>query len=166
MLNPADRRRAAPDGLPAAVMLSFLATAGFFYVNIMPALVEGLRVGLHFSEQDAGFAGSANVYGAALGALLAAFVVTRWPWRPAAYLLLGTLMAVDLASTLVTTPAIMIAVRGMHGLAGGCLVGLSYGVFARTRRPERTFGMLLVVQGALGGLGVMTLPRLVPLFGT
>ena len=166
MLNPAGRRRAAPDGLPAAVMLSFLATAGFFYVNIMPALVEGLRVGLHFSEQDAGFAGSANVYGAALGALLAAFVVTHWPWRPAAYLLLGTLMAVDLASMLVTTPAIMIAVRGIHGLAGGCLVGLSYGVFARTRRPERTFGMLLVVQGALGGLGVMTLPRLVPLFGT
>lgn len=166
MLNPAERRRAPADGLLAAVMLSFLATAGFYYVNIMPALVEGLRVGLHFSEQQAGFAGSANVYGAALGALLAAFVVTRWPWRRAAYLLLGMLIAVDLASILVSTPTVMIAVRGLHGLTGGCLVGLSYGVFARTRRPERTFGMLLVVQGGLGGLGVMSLPSLVPLFGT
>jgi MFS family permease len=162
----ANRPRAAADGLLAAVMLSFLATAGFFYVNIMPALVEGLRTGLDFSEREAGLAGSANVYGAAAGALLATFLVTRWAWRPAAYALLGLLMAIDLASTLVAAPHLMIAVRGVHGLVGGCLVGLSYGVFARTRRPERTFGMLLVVQGGLGGLGVMVLPKLVPLFGT
>jgi MFS family permease len=147
-------------------MLSFLATAGFFYVNIMPALVEGLRTGLHFSEREAGLAGSANVYGAAVGALLATFLVTRWAWRPMAYGLLALLIAIDLASILVATPPIMIAVRAVHGLVGGCLVGLSYGVFARTRRPERTFGMLLVVQGGLGGLGVMMLPKLVPMFGT
>jgi predicted MFS family arabinose efflux permease len=162
----ASRPRAAPDGLIAAAMLSFLATAGFFYVNIMPALVEGLREGLHFSESAAGLVGSANVYGAAVGALLATFLVTRWPWRPAAYALLGLLMGIDLASILISTAPVMIVVRALHGLAGGCLVGISYGVFARTRRPERTFGMLLVVQGGLGGLGVMVLPKLVPLFGT
>ncbi len=162
----ARRPRAAADGLLAAAMLSFLATAGFFYVNIMPALVEGLRTGLHFSERQAGLAGSANVYGAAFGALLATFLVTRWAWRPAAYVLLALLMMIDLASILVATPPVMMAVRGLHGLVGGCLVGLSYAVFARTRRPERTFGMLLVVQQGLGGLGVMVLPKLVPLFGT
>ena len=162
----ANRPRAAAEGLLAAAMLSFLATAGFFYVNIMPALVEGLRTGLNFTERQAGLAGSANVYGAALGALLATFLVTRWPWRPAAYALLALLMSIDLSSILVSTPPVMIAVRGLHGLVGGCLVGLSYAVFARTRRPERTFGMLLVIQGGLGGLGVMVLPKLVPLFGT
>jgi MFS transporter, DHA1 family, inner membrane transport protein len=162
----ANRPRAAADGLLAAAMLSFLATAGFFYVNIMPALVEGLRTGLHFSESAAGLVGSANVYGAALGALTATFLVTRFAWRPAAYVLLALLMSIDLASILVTTAPLLTAVRALHGLAGGCLVGISYGVFARTRRPERTFGMLLVVQGGLGGLGVMVLPKLVPLFGT
>jgi MFS transporter, DHA1 family, inner membrane transport protein len=160
------RPRAAADGLLAAAMLSFLATAGFFYVNIMPALVEGLRAGLQFSEREAGLVGSANVYGAAFGALLATFLVTRWAWRPAAYALLAVLMSIDLASILVATAPLMTAVRAVHGLAGGCLVGISYGVFARTRKPERTFGMLLVVQGGLGGLGVMGLPKLVPLFGT
>ena len=75
----ANRPRVAADGLLAAAMLSFLATSGFFYVNIMPAMVEGLRTGLHFSERQAGLAGSANVYGAAFGALLATFLVTRWP---------------------------------------------------------------------------------------
>ena len=162
----ANRPRVAADGLLAAAMLSFLATSGFFYVNIMPALVEGLRTGLHFSERQAGLAGSANVYGAAFGALLATFLVTRWAWRPAAYALLALLITIDLASILVSTPPVMMAVRGLHGLVGGCLVGISYAVFARTRRPERTFGMLLVVQQGLGGLGVIVLPKLVPLFGT
>jgi MFS family permease len=160
------RNRAAPDGLPAAALLSFLATAGFFYVNIMPALVEGLKTGLHFGDRAAGLAGSANVYGAAAGALIATFLVTRWPWRPAALALLGALIAVDLGSLLVSTPELMIAVRALHGLAGGCLVGFAFSVIARTQRPERTFGMLLVVQQGMGGLGVILLPQLVPLYGT
>ena len=45
------------------------------------------------------------------------------------------------------------------------LVGVAYSVFARTRTPDRVFGMLLVVQYGLGGLGIMVLPRLVPLYG-
>ncbi len=161
-----NRPRAAPDGLVAAVLLSFLATAGFFYVNIMPALIEGLKTGLHFSDRAAGFAGAANIYGAAVGALLAALVVTRWPWRTAALTLLATLMLVDLGSMFITSSATMITVRALHGLAGGCLVGFAFSVIARTAQPERTFGMLLLVQGGLGGLGVMALPQLVPIFGT
>ena len=161
-----NRPRAAPDGLVAAVLLSFLATAGFFYVNIMPALIEGLKTGLHFSDRAAGFAGSANIYGAAVGALLAVFLVTRWPWRAAALALLATLMLFDLGSMFVTSSVTMIAVRALHGLAGGCLVGFAFSVIARTAQPERTFGMLLLVQGGLGGLGVMALPQLVPSFGT
>ena len=58
---------AAPNGEIARVLLAFLATAGLFYVNIMPALVDGLIEGLGFNNQQAGFVGSANVYGAALG---------------------------------------------------------------------------------------------------
>jgi predicted MFS family arabinose efflux permease len=150
----------------AAALLSFLATAGFFYVNIMPAIVEGLKSGLHFSDRAAGLAGSANVYGAALGALAATFVVTRWPWRPAALVLLCVLIGIDLGSQFIVRPEAMVPVRALHGLAGGCLVGFAFSVIARTRRPERTFGMLLVVQQGMGGLGVMLLPQLVPLFGT
>ena len=59
---------AAPNSEIARVLLAFLATAGLFYVNIMPALVDGLIEGLQFSNRQAGFVGSANVYGAAAGA--------------------------------------------------------------------------------------------------
>ncbi len=157
---------AAPDGLPAAVLLSFLATAGLFYVNIMAALVSGLIEGLHFSQRDAGFVASANVYGAALGALVSIFFVKRVAWRPVAVVLLATLVAVDLLSVLIHRSAPLIAARFLHGTVGGLLVGIGFSIIARTRVPDRVFGMLLVVQYGLGGLGVMLLPRLVPLFGT
>ena len=156
---------AAPDGLLAATLLAFLATAGFFYVNIMPALVPGLVDGLGFSEGDAGRVGSMNIYGAALGALVAVGIVGRIRWRAFAACALVALIAVDAASIFVTTPKALMAMRFLHGTVGGMLVGVSYAVFARTRSPDRVFGMLLTVQYGLGGLGVMVLPRLVPAYG-
>ena len=62
-------RKASPNGEIARVLLAFLASAGLFYVNIMPALVDGLIHGAGFSNRQAGMVGSSNVYGAALGAL-------------------------------------------------------------------------------------------------
>ncbi len=158
--------KAPPDGLLAAVLLSFLATAGLFYVNIMSAIVDGLVTGMGISEGAAGNIGSANIYGAALGALAAFFVVRRLPWRPMAVAALAGLISLDLASIFVHSAAVMLPLRFGHGLVGGFLVGTAFAVIARTKVPDRTFGMLLFVQFGLGGLGVMFLPRLVPVFGT
>ena len=150
----------------ARVLLAFLATAGFFYVNIMPALVDGLKVGLGFSNKQAGLVGSCNVYGAACGAFLIAFLVRRINWRSAAHLLLLGLIGMDLLSMLVRNPFALMGARFLHGFIGGMLVGISFSIFARTTAPDRTFGVLLLVQVFAGGLGVMSLPLLVPKFGT
>lgn len=158
--------KAAPDGLVASVLLAFVATAGLFYVNIMPALVSGLQDGLGFTARAAGLVGSLNVYGAALGALAAVFVVARISWKPVALGLLLALIATDLVSTQLTSAGGLMAVRFGHGLIGGLLVGVGFAVIARTSAPDRTFGMLLVVQFGLGGLGLLLLPGLVPTFGT
>ncbi|HEY2658801.1 MAG TPA: MFS transporter [Caulobacteraceae bacterium] len=157
---------APPDGLIAAVLLAFLGTAGLFYVNIMAALVDGLQQGLHFSARDAGFVAAANVYGAAAGALSAVFFVARSPWRKVALAALLILIAIDLVSTRVLTPTLLICARFAHGLVGGFLVGTAFAVIARTRTPDRVFGMLLVVQFGFGGIGLAVLPRLVAAFGT
>lgn len=156
----------APNGALARIFLAFLATAGLFYANIMPAIVDGLIGGLGFSERDAGFVGSANVYGAAAGALIIVFLVRRIRWRAMAYTLLGALISMDLLSMLVSDPGIMIATRFIHGVTGGALVGVGFSVIARMQNPDRTFGVLLLVQFGLGGLGNLYLPRLVPLLGT
>ncbi len=158
--------KAAPDGLLAAIFLAFLATAGLFYVNILAAIVDGLVSGMGISEGAAGNIGSANIYGAALGALGAFFVVKHLPWRPMAVLSLIGLIALDLGSIPIRSAEILLPMRFAHGLIGGFLVGTAFSVIARTQSPDRTFGMLLFVQFGLGGLGVMFLPRLVPIFGT
>jgi predicted MFS family arabinose efflux permease len=157
---------AAPDGEIARILLAFLATAGIFYVNIMPAIVDGLIEGLNFSNRDAGLVGSANTYGAAFGAFTVVFYVKRMNWRRSAYALLIGLIAVDLASILLKTPGALIATRALHGFIGGSLVGIGFAVMSRTSEVSRTFGYLLTIQFGLGGLGIMYLPSLVPIFGT
>lgn len=158
--------KVAPDGLAASIILAFLTTAGLFYVNIMPALVSGLIDGLGFSQKTAGYVASANVYGASLGAFTSVFLVKKLPWRRTAVVTLLALVAIDLVSTLVLVPEVLIPLRFVHGTTGGLLVGVGFAVIARTHAPDKSFGMLLMVQYGLGGVGLMTLPRLVPLFGT
>lgn len=156
----------AADSHLARLMLAFLATAGLFYVNIMPALVSGLIDGRGFSARDAGLIGSCNVYGAAVGAFIAIFLVKKLPWKTACTGLLLLLIGLDLISMLLTNPLPMMLLRALHGLTGGLLVGIAFAVMARCGQVHKAFGMLLLVQFGLGGLGVMLLPPLVPLFGS
>lgn len=157
---------AAPNGEIARVLLAFLATAGLFYVNIMPALVDGLIEGLGFSNREAGLVGSANVYGAALGAFAAVFIVKRVNWRAAAVVLLVGLIVIDFASMFLSDAPALIGTRFVHGCVGGLLVGIGFSVMSRTSEVDRTFGYLLTIQFGLGGLGLIYLPPLVPAFGT
>ena len=155
-----------PDSMLARLLLAFLATAGLFYVNIMPALVDGLVEGLGFTNKEAGLVGSSNVYGAAVGALLIVFLISRINWRTAAWVFLSGLIIIDAASIFIDDAQLLTSLRFLHGLIGGMLVGTGFAVIARTHKPDRTFGMLLGVQYGLGGLGIMVLPPLVPDFGT
>jgi predicted MFS family arabinose efflux permease len=157
---------APPDGLGAAVLLAFLATAGLFYVNIMAAIVDGLVSGIGLSEGQAGQVGSVNIYGAALGALTAVFLIRAVPWKMLAVVCLVLLIGIDLASISLHTFEALLPVRAAHGFAGGILTGTAFAVIARTANPDRTFGMLLFVQFGLGGLGGMVLPPLAPIYGT
>lgn len=161
-----NRSGLAPNSEVARLFLAFLTTAGLFYVNIMPALIEGLVDGLGFSNRDAGFVASANVYGAALGAFVVVFLIPYINWRIASYGLLVGLVVVDLISMWLELPTTLIAVRFAHGFIGGLLVGIGFSVIARTANPDRTFGYLLTVQFGLGGAGLVYIPGLVSEWGT
>ncbi len=169
MQSPAASTEAVPqrpsDSLWLYALFALLATAGFFYVNIMAAIVDGLVTGLGFSNTEAGIVGSANIYGASVGSLIAVFIVRHLPWRRTLFILLCVLLCIDLASIAIDQVTLLTAVRAVHGLIGGMAVGVTYSAMARTRSPDRAFGMLLMVQFGLGGLGVMFLPQLVPEYG-
>ena len=157
---------AKSDGEIARVLLAFLATAGIFYINIMPAIVDGLIEGLGFSNQEAGFVASSNTYGAAIGAFVVVFFVKKLEWRTSAIVLLLGLISIDLTSMFLTSSKALIMLRALHGFLGGALVGIGFAVMSRTTEVSRSFGYLLTIQFGLGGLGIMFLPGLVPMFGT
>jgi predicted MFS family arabinose efflux permease len=158
--------KVSPNSMSARLLLAFLGTAGMFYVNIMPALVDGLKQGLGFSNKQAGLIASFNIYGLACGGFLIAFLVRRINWRSAAHLFLLGLVGMDLLSMLLHNQFALMGIRFLDGLIGGMLGGVSIAIMARTTAPDRTFGMLVLVQALAGGLGVMSLPLLVPKLGT
>jgi predicted MFS family arabinose efflux permease len=160
------KARVRQNGMLARIMLAFLTTAGIFYINIMPAVVSGLKEGLAFTNQQAGFVSSANLYGAAIGALTAVFLIKRINWRVWSYVLLISLVAIDGICIFIQEPTLMVVVRFIHGLTGGLLVGIGFGIISRTTEADKTFGYLLFIQWGLGGLGLMFLPELVPSYGT
>src|SRR3546814_2588575 len=131
----------------------------------MSAIVDGLVTALGFSNEQAGTVGAANIYGASVGSLIAVLLVRRVRWRPTLLSLLSLLLLLDLGSLAILDPGTLTAMRALHGLVGGTAVGTAYSVMARTHSPDRAFGMLLLVQFGLGGLGVMFLPTLVPELG-
>ena len=149
----------------AAVMYAILATAGLFYVNLGGAFLSAFVDGLGVGRDEAGLIVSANKYGAAAGALIAAFLVKNIPWRKAAAVLLVLMMVVDIISSQITSADNLIAIRFLHGTIGGISVGIGLSVIARTMNPDKIFGMLLVVQYSFGSVGIWTVPRLVESFG-
>ena len=158
--------KVSPNSMTARIFLAFLASAGLFYVNIMPTIVSGLIEALGFTNQQAGNVASANMYGAAVGALLIVFMIKRLNWQLAATLFLSGLIAIDLVSMKLTDPTTLLVVRFIHGFIGGMLVGTGFSLIARTHQPDRTFGVLLFVQFGFGGLGIMFIPAMVPEYGT
>jgi predicted MFS family arabinose efflux permease len=168
MTSATARRRlptAAPDGLLAAVMLGLLGTAGMFYINLMPAIVSGLKDALGFTNAEAGHVASANAFGAAAGALAAVFLVRHVAWKRAQAAALSLLILADLLSILVKTPGALAGLRALHGLCGGTSIGIALAIMARTRVPQRAFGAQFTLQILLGGLGLMWLPELAQRLG-
>jgi MFS transporter, DHA1 family, inner membrane transport protein len=154
------KAKASPDGLLAAAFLGLLGTAGMFYVNLLPAIVSGLRDALGYSNVQAGYVASANVYGAAAGALFAVFIVRHIAWKRVQALALALLIVLDLLSMQVRSLPLLVALRALHGLAGGTSIGIALAVMARTRIPQRAYGAQFTLQVLLGGIGLMWLPEL------
>jgi predicted MFS family arabinose efflux permease len=157
--------RPAPDSWLALLLLSCLATAGLFYVNVMPALVDGLQEAVGFSVQQAGRIGSFNMYGMAIGSFLMVLNIKRLDWKSASWKLLIAMIAIDSLSATLHSAELFMAVRFVHGLFGGALVSIGFSVIGRTNSPNRTFGVLMLLQSLIAAGGAIALPLMVRKFG-
>lgn len=140
------------DSVFAYVFLAFVASAGIFYVSAIPSIISALVDGVGFTAQQAGYAVSANGYGSMFGALIAVGLVRRVNWKRAVAILFVLMIGMELASTQISSPQMMVGWRFAAGIFGGCSVGFGLSVLARLSNPDRAYGGLLVLQFGMGGL--------------
>ncbi|WP_250461207.1 MFS transporter [Microbulbifer litoralis] len=159
--------RASSQGWAASILLAFLSSAGLYYVNIFPVIVDSLMAGAGLSAAQAGEITFANTMGAVIGAFAVSLLVRKIPrWKPAAAGLLACSIAMDLLTISLANLDLLIPLRLVHGMLGGALVGLGFAVIARSGIAGRAYSMVLLVQYTGGALGLGFLPELIAKFGT
>lgn len=159
--------KAADQGWIASILLAFLSSAGLYYVNIFPVIVDSLMTGAGLSAAQAGEITFANTIGAVIGAFTVSLLVKKIPqWKLAAFALLLCSIGMDVLTIFLANLELLIPLRLVHGMLGGALVGLGFAVIARSGIAGRAYSMVLLVQYTGGALGLLFLPELVTLYGT
>jgi predicted MFS family arabinose efflux permease len=158
---------AASQGWMASIMLAFLSSAGLYYVNIFPVIVDALMAGAGLSAAQAGEITFANTIGAVIGAFTVSLLVRKIPqWKLAALVMLVCSIGMDVLTIYLANMELLIPLRLVHGMFGGALVGLGFAAIARSGIAGRTYSMVLLVQYTGGALGLGFLPELVTQYGT
>lgn len=154
-----------PNSFMARAVLGLIPTSAILYAWVTPLIVSALEQSPSTSAQAAGYVFSANLYGTALGGLLAIRLVKRFPWRPVCLTLLSVVVLADIVSIWVTTPTWLAALRFLHGIAGGLAMGFAALVIARTQQPERTISVTFILQTLLGGAILFGVSPLMATYG-
>ena len=145
----------SPLALAAALLLGVIGPEVFI---VQPGFVQGLVAHYGFSEQQAGYVASAEMWGLAITTLMMSWVASRMDWRK--LLFVSTLVVVggNLGSLATVDPAGFAAWRFVAGLGCGVLVSLSFTMVGLTANPDRNFGYLIAAVLTYGAFGLWLMP--------
>lgn len=125
---------------------------------VQPGFVQGLVVHLGFTDQQAGYVASAEMFGIAATTILLTFTAHRVGWRP---VFTGSLLLMFLAnamSTIVADFETFTALRALAGCGAGGLVSLSFAAIGLTKNPDRNFGYLIMWVLIYGAVALLLMP--------
>jgi MFS family permease len=148
--------------LSAAILMGVIGPEVFI---VQPGFVQGLVAYLGFSEQQAGYTASAEMFGIAATTILLTFVARRVNWRVVFTCSLAVMFLSNALSTLVADAGFFTALRVISGLGAGGLVSLSFAAIGLTDKPDRNFGYLIMWVLIYGALGLMLMPSAYALGG-
>jgi predicted MFS family arabinose efflux permease len=128
-------------------------------IVILPGFVQGLIEYGGFSEKQAGFIASAETAGMALATVVLTLLVKRVSWRRICSMSLVLLIVANLASVYVRDFALFCGLRCAAGIGAGALIALTYGVIGVTAKPDRNFGLCIMVVLMYGAVLFGILPQ-------
>jgi predicted MFS family arabinose efflux permease len=152
----------SPRSLFAAIYLSVIGAAVFI---VQPGFVQGLVHFHGFSEQQAGYIASAEIWGLALTTVALALGGHNFRWHTILKVCVLLFAAGNLASLATAELALFSALRFLAGLGSGGLVSLSFTIIGLTRLPDRNFGFLIMGVLTYGALGLWAMPMAFDLVG-
>ena len=145
-----------------AIYLSIIGAAVFI---VQPGFVQGLVEFYGFSEQQAGYIASAEIWGLALTTVVLALGGHNYSWQRIFRLSIVLFVLGNLASTATDELYAFSVLRFITGLGSGGLVSLTFTIIGLTRLPDRNFGLLIMGVLTYGALGLWAFPAALALIG-
>lgn len=148
--------------LSAAILMGVIGPEVFI---VQPGFVQGLVAYLGFTDQQAGFIASAEMFGIATTTILLTFAAHRVNWR---HVFTGSLLVMFLASALsvfVADVQLFTMLRICAGFGAGGLVSLSFAAIGLTSNPDRNFAYLIMWVLIYGAIGLLLMPTAYAAFG-
>jgi predicted MFS family arabinose efflux permease len=148
-------------GVLAAVYAGVVA---LLVVNVLPALVSVIALGLKWDDRALGLLASADVAGITLGSLVGIPIVHRLTLRSVVLGGVATLVAADVACALTSVEPAVVGFRFIGGTASGVILAACYAMYSFVN-PQRNFAAFSIGQMASGFVGVTALPVLTASLG-
>jgi MFS transporter, DHA1 family, inner membrane transport protein len=142
----------------------YAGVAALFIVNVLPALVNVLALGLAWDERALGLFASADVAGITLGSLAGIPLVKRLSLRRIILWNLAILVMADIGCSLVGREGLVVVSRLVGGVAAGLILDGCYAVFSYGN-AQKSFAGFIIGQMVSAFLGVTVLPVLNAHFG-
>ena len=145
----------SPKSLFSAIYLGVVGASVFI---IQPGFIQGLVQLFGFSEQQAGYTASAEVWGIALTTVLMALGGHNFSWLKILRWSIALFALGNLLSLMTREATVFSLLRFLTGLGAGGLISLSFTIVGITRLPDRNFGYLIMGVLTYGALGLWVLP--------
>jgi predicted MFS family arabinose efflux permease len=145
----------SPRSLLAAIYISVIGASVFI---VQPGFVQGLVEFYHFTEQQAGYIASTEVWGIALTTVLLAVGGHALSWQGIFKASLLLFIGGNLASLASDELMVFGALRFLTGIGSGGLIALTFTIIGLTRLPDRNFGYLIMGVLTYGALGLWAMP--------
>jgi hypothetical protein len=140
------------------IAIVYLAVIGPCVFILQPGFVQGLVGQLGFTEQQAGYIASAEMFGLASTTVLLSFVSSRVAWRSFTAACILICVIGNLASLGQTDFDTLRIVRFATGIGSGGVISLTFTMMGLTARADRNFGYIIVWVLTYGGFGLVLMP--------
>jgi MFS family permease len=146
------------------VAFVYLSVVGVCVFILQPGFVAGMVEYLGFTEQQAGYIASAEMFGLAGTTVLTNFIM-HWDWRKLTGAALVLMIVANVASLGQADPVMFGTVRVLAGMGSGVVIALSFAMMGLTDKTDRNFGYIITFVLLYGGVGLFAIPVVFNLVG-